>query len=62
MDDLIEFWHKWREKGFKPTNLSWLTDWSVTGVIGTNGHKPQAIPQGVSAAQSWLQKRQAQNG
>jgi len=37
-DDLLPFWEAWRTKDYRKTNLSWLTDWAVTGII-QNGAK-----------------------
>jgi DNA-binding Lrp family transcriptional regulator len=36
-DDLVPFWEAWRAKGYRNTNLSWLTEWAVSGSI-TNGN------------------------
>jgi len=61
-EDLTPFWDAWAIVSSNDWSLVWLVEWAVSGNIPQNGKKPQAIPQGVSAAQSWLQKRQAQNG
>lgn len=59
--DLEPYYREWCDRGYNPTSVKWLSEWAVSGKIPQNG-KPTAIPQGVTAAQSWLQKRQAQSG
>lgn len=36
-DDLKPFWEIWVTRGYKPGNLSWLTEWAVSGQIPTFG-------------------------
>lgn len=41
--DLRPFLTAWTDRGYKPNNLAWLTDWAVKGAVprqGPNGHKP----------------------
>ena len=42
-NDLLPFWEAWRTKDYRKTNLSWLTDWAVSGII-TNGAKHATTP------------------
>ena len=56
-DDFLPFYREWCDRGYNPISVKWL-EWAVNGSVPQNGK----VPQGVSVAQSWLQKRQAQNG
>ena len=43
-EDLRPYWEAWRTNGFKSINLSWLTDWAVSGIITKNGAKHATTP------------------
>ena len=51
-EDILPFWQAWRTKGWRPTNLSWLTDWAVGGEIPQNGFKSQQQPISKAAARA----------
>lgn len=62
-EDLDPFYREWCDRGYNPTSVKWLSEWAVSGIIPKNGRTPQTnIPQGVSVAQSWLEKKQAAHG
>jgi hypothetical protein len=60
--DLAPFFREWCDRGYKPVSVKWLSEWAVPGVIPNgNGYKPaNAVPKGVTVAQSWLAKKQAE--
>lgn len=40
---LRPYWETWNERGYRPTNLAWLTEWAVSGVIpGSAGQQTRA--------------------
>lgn len=54
-DDILPFWQHWRSKGWRPTNLTWLTDWAVSGVIPQQGRpQPANEPKAFDGIRSWL--------
>jgi hypothetical protein len=59
-EDLQPFFVAWGRVSANDWSLVWLTDWAVPGFV-PNGKQPPAVPVGVSVAQSWLAKREAQN-
>jgi len=62
-DDLFPYYSAWTSNGWNEWSINWL-EYAVKGELPkyNNGHRPQAVPQGVSAAQDWLKKRQSVNG
>ena len=59
-DDLLPYYREWCDRGYNPTAVKWL-EWAVSGNIQTNGKKPLTQPKGVTVAQSWLEKKKAEN-
>jgi len=56
--DLIKrCWAAWAAKGYKPTNLGWLTEWYASGVIPKNGNGqvPKENP-GITAARMYAKR------
>jgi hypothetical protein len=52
-DHLLPFWEMWVTRGYKVSNLSWLTDWAVKGEIPTFG--------GAAAKESQQTSRKAES-
>jgi hypothetical protein len=55
VENLQPYYSAWTAMGFKPTNLAWLTDWAVSGVIPLPRAKNGAMaePAAFTAIRAW---------